>query len=117
MKINLDYRRSAEDAERTSNQELTRDYLEYAIMKKFPEMQGQKLRIYGRIQRKLDDAVENKTDDIEFEEAEKDMIRDAFKEPNFPAKLSKFVTILWDEVDTALAPAQAAPKAQGPKTK
>lgn len=78
---------------------LSRDYIEHAVQSHYNDLKGQNLRLWGRIQRKLDAAVEGNTAEINFEEAEKDFIVEAFKDAAFPSHLSKYVVVLLDEIE------------------
>lgn len=99
MRLSLDFGRKLEEVEKVSDRELTADYINYAVNQKHKEgIEGQLRRVWGRIQRKLDDALEQKLDSIDLEEAEKDFIAAAFKESKFPAGLSKFVIVVEDEI-------------------
>jgi len=101
MKIKLNYNQGQpkEGTKQFTGGELTGDYITFAITSAYPEgLQGQLRRVFGRIQRKLDDAIETGKDDIELEEAEKDLIRDAFGKARFAAHLSKYINTLEEEI-------------------
>lgn len=101
MKVNINYGRTPEMEAQSTNQSLTRDYIEFQVQSAYPNMEGkEKVRTYGRIQRKLDEAVEKNSEEIVLEEAEKDMIKDCFKNPKFPAQISKYAVKLLDVVDS-----------------
>lgn len=101
--INLPYQTEAEKVKsdtKLSNSELTLDYLTYAVNQKYPNgLEGQLRRIWGRIQRTLDQAIEANDDGVVLETAEKEFILKAFKDVKFPAKIAKFVIMLEDEID------------------
>lgn len=110
MKVNIDYGRTPEMEAQSSNQALTRDYMEFQVQQTFPNLEGkEQVRIYGRLQRKFDKAVDEKSEEINLEEAEKDFIKDAFKTVKFPAQIAKYAVRLvdvidsWDEKKTAEA--------------
>lgn len=102
MKINLDYKISKEDS-KTNNlspQELTEHYIGLAVNHKYKDgIEGSLRRMWGRIQRKLDEGIEKKLDEITLEEGEVDFISKAFDGAKFPPFLSKYVQILEDEID------------------
>ena len=111
MKLNIDYgtdmkqlnearvaRGKPEITEGEQNSDITFDYITYAVDKKYPEgLDGQMRRIYGRIVKKLEDAIEKKTYKVVFEEAEKDFIKKAFNEAKYPVKVAKHVNVFEDE--------------------
>ncbi len=99
--INLDYKRKAEAIKDMPNSALTADYIGYASNAKYPNgLDGKVRRIYGRIQCKLDDALDKKADSIELEAAEVDFLKSIFKEDTkFPTNLSQYVVVLEDAID------------------
>ena len=105
FKINIEYnileRDRAKGEEPLSNSEITLNYINLAVSLKYKDgLEGQKRRLFGRIQRKLDDAVDNKKDEIELEEAEKDFLKGLFKDDiKMPSLASKYISLLEDEVD------------------
>lgn len=100
MKINLDYGRKLPlAADALSNRELTLDYINYAVTNAYPNgIEGKMRRVWGRIQRKFDTAIDFQAEDIELEETEKDFIKDSFKDSKFPSGIAKFVVVLEDEI-------------------
>jgi hypothetical protein len=64
-------------------------------------LQGQKRRIVGRLQRKIEDAVTNNppADSIEVTAEELVEIKSAFAAAKFPAVLSKFIIQFEDQFD------------------
>lgn len=105
FKINLDYKRKdpkpGEEKDYLSNSELTQNYIEFAARSKYEKgLEGQLRRCFGRIQRKLDDAVDNKHDEVELEDAEIDFIVGIFdNKVLMPTALAKYLSVLEDEVD------------------
>lgn len=104
MKLNLDYKRGDENEEekKISNQEVTVNYILSAVNSSHP--QGLDLtnrRIFARIQRKIDEALDNNFDDIVLEKAEIDLIKESFKTAKFPAGYSKYVVLLEEEIEKA----------------
>lgn len=101
MNINLDYKVKVSDPSQpqTSNQELTFDYINYAVNQKHKDgLDGALRRIWGRIQRKFDTAVDGKAESIELEQGEKDFIKKCFDSAKYPPMLAKYVDILEDEI-------------------
>jgi len=102
MNIDLDYKRTPKAVEQISNSELTVDYINFAANSAHQGgLEGQQRRIFGRIQRKLDAAVEAKQTEVELELAELDFIVKCFEMAKFPANLSQYVMVLQDEIDRA----------------
>ena len=102
MLINIDYKQpiSKQGELRLSNSEITQNYIQYAVLQTYKDgLEGQLRRILGRIQRKLDEAIENKKDEIELEQAEIDFIKKSFKDIKTPVELSKYFVLLEDEVE------------------
>lgn len=102
MKINLDYTFKYSDEELKKldevKSEVTIGYITNAINQKYKEgLEGQLRRTFGRIQRKLDAAIEDKTYTVNFEEAEKDFIKKAFEEAKYPVNAAKYVDTFEDE--------------------
>ena len=103
MNINLDYKIPDNERGGFSNAELTRNYLLQAVAAVHPQgIGGQKNRIWGRIQRKVDDAIDEKKDTIDLEKAEIEFLRkDVFsKDPTVHPAASKYFTVLEDEIDS-----------------
>ncbi len=101
IKLDIDYKRKAEDVAKVSNVQLTIDYLNFFVNSAFKEgLKGQMSRIWGRIQRKLDDAEVKKSESIEVEEAEKDFLKKAIENENvlYPSTLSKYFVTFEDEI-------------------
>lgn len=94
MDLNLDYKRKPADVEAFSNSELTSYYVNYAVNQNKEGFEGQKRRVWGRIQRKFDDAILDKKDTVDINQDELDFIREAFKSAKFPPELSMYVIIL-----------------------
>lgn len=121
LKINIDYQRKEppvkkpvklgtgeeidnepEPQEEWTNQLMTQMYINYAVNKIYPNglKGGSNRRMLGRIQRKLEEAVEAKGEDIELNEYEIKFLKDVFnkEELEFPTYDAKFVTLLEDEI-------------------
>jgi hypothetical protein len=100
MKINIDYKRDKNSQDKATNQELTADYINFAVRSFYKEgLDSQWRRTFARIQRKLDEAIDTKADEVDFEQAELDFIQRAVKEAKYPPELSKYVVIFEDELD------------------
>lgn len=102
LNINLDYKRKAADVEKLSNGEITLDYIQFAVKGAHPAgLSGTQRRMFGRIQRKFEAAVEEKSDSVNLDQSEFDFIKSAFSNDKvlFDASLSKFVVVLEDEID------------------
>lgn len=108
LNINLKYNRSSKEMEKDSaltDSQLTQDYINFAANAKYKNGldDATKRRIYARIQRKLDDAIEAGEGTITLEKAESDFLKDCMKEPPFPAALSKYVVVLEDEFERMIS--------------
>ena len=110
LKINLDYKivkkdLSEEEVEKLpSPQELTLTYLSQAVNQKYEKgLEGSLRRMWGRIQRKFDTAIEANADSIEVETGEIDFLKKAFEIAKFPAFIAKYVQVLEDELDSIKA--------------
>lgn len=100
MKINLEYKRKANESDKLSDPELTFDYISFAVNQKYREgLDGQMRRLWGRIQRKFDEAIDNLKGTVDLEESEKDFIRKAFDECKYPTHTAKYVAVLENEID------------------
>jgi hypothetical protein len=102
IKLNLDYKAKFDEAKEVNNQkaEITYSYIEAAVSKKYPDgLSGQLRRTWGRIQEKLDKAIESKTYKVELETAEKDFIRESFKDDKakYPVGLAKHTLVFEDQ--------------------
>lgn len=109
IKININYKRKApteaEKKDWLSDSELSNDYINYAVRAKYPSgLKGISIRIFARIQNKIDDAIIEKKDFIELEKAEMDFMKEVFKseELSYPVQIVKHVVLLLDEVSKAL---------------
>lgn len=109
MKIDFDYGmkvgkdRQGVEIEPPCAQEMTANYIAYAVGKKHPNgLNGRDRRLYARLQRKLDDAIDQKAGEIDLETGEKDFLRSLFNsdEVKFPPGDSKYVVLLEDEIES-----------------
>lgn len=100
LKLKLKYDLPKENLEKANV--LTCDYLISGVnMKHRDGLEGQLRRVFGRIQRKCDEAIEKDYDALELEDAEFDLIQDCFDEAKFPAVLSKYINVLEEEIERA----------------
>ena len=102
MQINLDYKRPEpkKGEEQITNSELTVDYINYSVRTFYKDgLDSQWRRIWGRIQRKLDEALDTKVGEVNFEQAELDFLKKAVKEVKVPSELAKYFVVLEDELE------------------
>lgn len=105
--INIDYklrendRKDAEgNAVEVNNREITFNYISYAVNKKYDKgLEGQLRRLWGRIQRKFDAAIDDKKNEVELETSELDFITKAINECNFLPAMSRYIEHLEDEIE------------------
>jgi hypothetical protein len=102
MKLNLDYKFKYSDEELKKLDEVkanvTVNYIHIAVSQKYPDgLDGQLRRVWGRIQRKFDDAFISNQYDIVLEEAEKDFIKKAFETCKYPTNVATYVNLFEDE--------------------
>jgi len=99
MDINIEYNRPLSEEKAVSNAELTENYINSATQMFYKDgLDGQKRRIFGRIQHKLDDALTTKNYEVDFEAAELDFISNVAEKVNFPAHLSRYFVCLEDAI-------------------
>lgn len=108
MKINLDYKMSDKYREGGNiklNQELTANFINFAVSSKYKDglKSGGQRRLYSRLQRNLDEAIEKNVDEIELEQAQKDFLTDVFASeiPVSPYE-AKYFVVLEDEINSLL---------------
>ncbi len=103
FKINLDYGRKEVKEGDLTNQELTAYYISTAVQMAFKDkgLSNSETRAYARVQRKLDEGMEDKADEIEIAEGDLEFIVDAFKKALCPPEIAKFYVIAEDEVKRA----------------
>lgn len=86
----------------TRGTELTADYINHAVSNAHQQgLEGQQRRIYGRIQRKLDEAIETDAEEIALEQAESDFLRKAFEACKVPSVIAKYFVVLEDAIEEA----------------
>lgn len=110
MKLSVEYLRSKpkDGAETESDSQTTSNIISYAIQKAYPDGldgNGPLRRMYGRLQRKLDTAVDDGENSIEVDQSEVDMISKAMTTAKFPTNWSSLV----DQLEEALREVVANP--------
>ena len=102
MKINLNYGIKTEIGhEAPMPQEVTFDYISSAINQKYQKgLAGAERRLWARVQRKFDTAIEENAETVELEAAEQDFIRIAFNAALYPPHLARLVQVLEDEIES-----------------
>jgi len=113
LQLEIDYGRKEAQIKAMSNVAVSQDYINFAVKQKYPQMDGQKLRMYGRLQRKLDRAVDENLPSVELEQAEVDLIKLAFRDVKFDASLAKYVVHMMDVIEDL----GAEPKGSDSKSK
>lgn len=102
--IDIDYKVTQKERENAkqnpTNAEMTEDYIVAGVQSAYPMgIDGQKRRIYSRIQAKLADAISSKDYIVELNDVEIDFIKASFALAKFPTIFSKFVVILEDKIN------------------
>lgn len=117
MQLSVDYKKIGPEKEKESNMQTTANIISYAIQTMYKDGldgNGGLRRTYGRIQRKLDQALQDESNVIDLETAEIEMIKKSIQTVTLPTQWSKFVIFLEDGIDNALAqpvaPQQPAPQ-------
>ena len=105
MKLNLDYKVSdtyREKSKLKNNQELTANFITFAVNSKYKDglKTGSQRRLFGRLQRAMDDAIETDKDSIELEQAQIDFLHDVFRGdiPVYPYEAQYFI-VLEEEIE------------------
>lgn len=104
LRVLLDYKipetKNGDDVKRGT--ELTAEYINFAVGNAHQQgLEGQQRRIYGRVQRKMDQAIEDGSEEIELEKAECDLLRKAFESCKVPAAVAKYFVVLEDAIEEA----------------
>lgn len=112
LRLNLEYKRDeltqaqkdqliAQGQKILTDSDLTVDYIGFAVNSVYPggfDSGGQR-RTYGRLQRKLDAALDAKVDEVEITPDELDFLKKIFNSnPKFSPGLSKYVMVLEDHI-------------------
>lgn len=102
LNLNLDYNRKPEVVAKVSNGDFTLEMIEQVVHGAYPRgVEGQKRRIFGRLQRKCDDAISENKKEIEIEHAEFDFLYKAITKDDtvIPSPLSRYINILEDHLE------------------
>lgn len=107
LKINIDYKRKDPVTEEEKkaflpDAELTLSYIQYGARKKYPDgIKGTELKVFSRIQNKVEDAIDEKNSSVEFEKAEVDFLKSIFYKDDiaYPTDIAKYIVRLLDEMD------------------
>lgn len=104
LQVKLDYHLPPIDPKQTEKRiegtELTANYIESAVANVHPQgLDGSLRRTWGRLQRKLDTAIEEKMDDIELSLAECDFLKIVFEKCKIPSAFAKYFIILEIEIE------------------
>lgn len=98
LKLNIDYQRKAEDS-KESAVETTVNLIFHAMNSQHKNgLSGQSLRTWGRLQRKLEDALEDDISILEIEDAEFDLIEKPIEEATYPLPWAKLVCVFQDNL-------------------
>lgn len=100
LHLDLPYKLPADSKEDIN--ELTATYVQSAINLKYPQgLEGQVRRLWGRVQRKIDSALEEKKNEVELEDSEFDFIKKAVLDETikFPAHIAKYINVLEEELE------------------
>lgn len=101
MKVNLDFKlKEDQNPDKTIPQEILFNWLTYGVSKSnLDGLKGGALRTWNRVVRKFEDAIDAKSEEIEFEESEKDIIRQGFSDNvSFPLNAAKIVCAVQNEI-------------------
>src|SRR4051812_41889892 len=94
MKIDLDYGvspktielREKDGGEFPSAQEMTSNFISYGVSQRHKDgLSSRDRRIWARLQRRLEEAVDTGVSEIDLEAAEFEFIHDSFKDQKFPS--------------------------------
>lgn len=93
--------------EKEKNIETTINLVTLAMSKAHPDGldgNGPQRRMWGRLQRKLDEALSNDIEEVEIEEGERDMISKALKNAQMPLQWSRYISALEDALEAKPLP-------------
>lgn len=105
LKIDIDYKvksfKDSKQEEKTvAYSDMSYNYVTYAVSKKYQDgLEGQLRRMWGRIQRKFEEAIDTKKGEVNLETNELEFIQKAFNECKFPADVSHYVTLFEEELN------------------
>lgn len=93
-------------------EELTANYILGCLNVVYKDgVEGQKRRIISRIQRKLDEALDEKKQTVVFEQAEFDLVSESIEKAKMPPIISKYLVVIEDEVERLKLAKKAESKA------
>jgi len=100
LNLNLPYKRSQEATAQSSNVDFTALLIGLAVESANEKgLEGKSRRVFGRLQRKLDAAIDASQESVEVEDAELDLINDSLKRARFLARQSKHVLLIEEELE------------------
>lgn len=106
MKVKLDYKiieaaKNNPDTDIPSPQGLTLEYITQAVLQKHKDgLDGSLRRMWGRIQRKFDAAIDGDLESIELDQNEADFIKRCFDEAKYSAIIARYIQVLEDEINS-----------------
>lgn len=101
LRVNLPYYKGKEQPPGTPSQQyLTGDYINHVVTQKHKDGLGRRDRkLFGRIQDKLDEAIDANAESIVLEKAEADFLKEAFKDAKTVPALSRSIALLEDAIE------------------
>ena len=88
------------DASKESPQRTSLNVLEMFVNSAHKDgVDGHYRRMWGRIQRKFEEAVEKNQESVELDGSEVDLLKNAIREGKIPTIYAKFSVILEDEIE------------------
>lgn len=116
--ININYKLSQEKkpADAMEGVDLTQFFVQHAVANTHKEgLEGQQRRIFGRIQRHLEDAIEAGEEFLKLQDAERDFLRKAVEKCLVPAGLSMSFVLFEDEIEAATKKGEAETEKEAPE--
>lgn len=80
--------------------EMTDNFIRHSVMFSFKTLNGQKRRIWARIQRKLQEALKGDNFVINLEREEVEFLKDSMARSECPPEVSMYYTILEDIINS-----------------
>lgn len=100
LKLDLDYQRNKQQEKELSSIGLSSNYIHFAVAQVHQQgLKGQLRRVWGRLQRKLESAVQDNLNSIILDEDEQKLVISSFADVSFPPDLAKYVIVLEDEIE------------------
>jgi len=107
MKIDLNYKHIGDKA----SQEITFDILTFAVNKKFENgIPAEDRKLWGKVQDKLEIAIEKKGKEIDLTDEEQTFTEECFMACDYPAPWSRDINILEEEVAKPKKEVKTAPE-------